>query len=1186
MHPFLSDASRVTAFPARRCSLLRRAAVILSTLLLALSTESASAQTWTTVAIEDQTVAVSGTQVARFGYGNNWVQQSVTGSLTCSQSTFGSDPAPGSFKQCDLQGSGLPATSTTMASSPNPSTAGAPITLSASVSAMSGAVPGGQVTFRNVSSSGETSTTAALVGSGSTRTASTTGTWCGDGSYCMFVAAYSGDSANAPSLSPTITQQSSASTATGTWIKIADEGNPFSVSGTQTVRFGAGANWVQRLVTGGGSCDRTFFGSDPAEGTYKECDLLYVASTTESLLVNSSFELPTVGAGNYAYGASGGTWIFDSAGVTGNGSGFTYQNSNAPDGAQVAFIQYAGTAAQTLSLAAGTYSLTMQGAQRGGDYYAASTQVIRVSVDGTPIGDYTPPRGAYGNSPAYTFSVTAGSHTLQLAGVGSGPDYTAFIDDVVLVKTNAVSALPSPPISPAPVVNYEYDAQGNPTKTIQAPAVAGYNYATQSSYDTLNRATTLTDARSKTTQIAYDGLDRPVQVTDPRSLVTQTPRNGLGDTTAVVSPDTGTATSTYDAAGNLKTRQDSRGVLATYGYDPLNRLQSVDYTGLNLPTQSFGWAYDETGAGFAYGVGRLTSTIHPNGSTQYAYDPHGRLTVDTQRVNAATGANAATVTTTVGYDYDAGGHVTSITYPSGRVVSVAYTGGLPSAIALAANAEAAPVLLLDQIQFAPFGPVTSWEWQMASSTEASNRTYDLNGRPVRYSLAGVVRDLTYDPAGRITNYTHYDAAAGAATTASTALDQSFDYDELGRLTTINAAMSNWTIGYDDNGNRTGVTLNGSTSTYNTSATSNRLVGITSPARNFGYDNAGNTTSDDGLGYTSAYDLSGRLTTLTRAGATVSFSYDGAGRRTRKFVSAGTGAGAATTVIFVYGQDGQVLGEYDQAGNALREYVWLGSTPVAVFVPDASNAGNPPVAYFVHTDHLDTPRVVIDRNNVVRWRWMAEPFGTTAPETNPSSLGSFTQNLRFPGQYAGQETGLSYNYFRDYDGSRGGYVQSDIIGLGGGINTYTYVDGNPLSSVDSMGLMGNGSGAGSGGWYSSSSTGTPLSASSIPLRAPDYGVISVPTLLPGLGISITLDRAGNVYVGPSVGFNLPGASGRAAGIGWTGDQCTPTPDQLRNFLGGWSVNAGVGLGATWSSPFSPVVTILTDWVLIYRHPAPV
>ncbi|HFD31364.1 MAG TPA: hypothetical protein ENJ28_01435 [Gammaproteobacteria bacterium] len=108
--------------------------------------------------------------------------------------------------------------------------------------------------------------------------------------------------------------------------------------------------------------------------------------------------------------------------------------------------------------------------------------------------------------------------------------------------------------------------------------------------------------------------------------------------------------------------------------------------------------------------------------------------------------------------------------------------------------------------------------------------------------------------------------------------------------------------------------------------------------------------------------------------------------------------------------------------------------------------------YIYTDHLGTPRVITDESNTPIWSWMSDPFGETAPNEDVDGDGQrFEFNLRFAGQYYDQETGLHYNYFRDYDPSTGRYVQSDPIGLAGGLNTYGYVEANPLYSIDPYGL---------------------------------------------------------------------------------------------------------------------------------------
>ena len=109
-------------------------------------------------------------------------------------------------------------------------------------------------------------------------------------------------------------------------------------------------------------------------------------------------------------------------------------------------------------------------------------------------------------------------------------------------------------------------------------------------------------------------------------------------------------------------------------------------------------------------------------------------------------------------------------------------------------------------------------------------------------------------------------------------------------------------------------------------------------------------------------------------------------------------------------------------------------------------------YYIHVDHLNTPRLVADATGTTVWRWdQAEPFGVNVPDENPSGLGAFEFPFRFPGQYADKETNLAYNYFRDYDPSLGIYKESDPIGLRGGFNTYAYVTVKPLSLVDPLGL---------------------------------------------------------------------------------------------------------------------------------------
>ncbi len=130
--------------------------------------------------------------------------------------------------------------------------------------------------------------------------------------------------------------------------------------------------------------------------------------------------------------------------------------------------------------------------------------------------------------------------------------------------------------------------------------------------------------------------------------------------------------------------------------------------------------------------------------------------------------------------------------------------------------------------------------------------------------------------------------------------------------------------------------------------------------------------------------------------------------------------------------------------------------------------------------------------------------------------AFHYNLRFPGQYFDSETGLHYNYFRDYDPSIGRYIQSDPMGLYDGTNTYAYVSNNPLMYIDPYGL-----------WR----IGDPLPQWMVDGAAGWGGVLSfglTNQINNALGTSGTYNQCSNAYkAGQALGFVNSLAFGGAA-----------------------------------------------------------
>jgi RHS repeat-associated protein len=154
--------------------------------------------------------------------------------------------------------------------------------------------------------------------------------------------------------------------------------------------------------------------------------------------------------------------------------------------------------------------------------------------------------------------------------------------------------------------------------------------------------------------------------------------------------------------------------------------------------------------------------------------------------------------------------------------------------------------------------------------------------------------------------------------------------------------------------------------------------------------------------------------------------------------------AFSETLFAYDLSGHLIGEYRADGTVLREYAWLEDQPLALLVPGGLLGGAQ--ALYYHVDQLNTPQRLTDASGRVVWDGVMKPFGAVEV-----TVAEVEQGLRFPGQQFDAETGLHYNYFRDYDPGLGRYFEKDPIGLAGGLNRFRYSANDPVSKFDPSGL---------------------------------------------------------------------------------------------------------------------------------------
>lgn len=557
---------------------------------------------------------------------------------------------------------------------------------------------------------------------------------------------------------------------------------------------------------------------------------------------------------------------------------------------------------------------------------------------------------------------------------------------------------------------FSYDVYGNLTQ--EAKTVGGNTHTTSYVYDAANLVTQITYPSGRVVDYTRNVLGQVTQVDTTYNSVTTTVASSIG----------------YEPFGPLNALTFGNGLVLSRTFDQQYRITAQTTSGGGITAQNLSFTLDAAGnidaitdsvtttlnQTFTQDVlHRITQDVGSYGTKDFTYDGVGnRLT----RV-----FNDGSTTTTQTLTYEA-----SLSPPDPTLFPQVGGSGGGGGTSCSGSSLC---LAISESSVLPGGSIT------AELRNAPGGSTDWLGYSVAGSAASSYLSYTYTGSG----VSSYD---WTITAPSTLGDYVFRF-YLNNSYTIEIESAAFTVTNTPGGGGGDIPYGGG---------SNRMA--THDGNTMTIDSAGNTTADPAQSLTFTYGDHNRMATASVLGVQqASYTYNGQGQRIKKVES----TGSLRTFVFHYGLNGELIGEsvYDSLGNLVeeRDYVWLDSLPLAQSERAFSGSTITSSSFvYIHGDQLNTPRLATDSSKTTVWRWDSDAFGEGQADMDPDAdLTLVNIRLRFPGQYLDEETNLHYNYFRDYDPVLGRYVESDPIGLIGGLGTYGYVGAQPLVSFDPLGL---------------------------------------------------------------------------------------------------------------------------------------
>ena len=565
------------------------------------------------------------------------------------------------------------------------------------------------------------------------------------------------------------------------------------------------------------------------------------------------------------------------------------------------------------------------------------------------------------------------------------------------------------------VTRMEYNASGDLIKTTDP-----LGKAVNASFDLAGRSTSTTNPLGLTSAMRYDNNDRIDEITDPMQGKTTTTFSPARDPASVTDARGHVIERTvHDLRHRVIERSDAFNAKSSFRYDNLgNLIGTTDRKG-----QVFGIEYDERARIFR-------SRTADGAVTDYIYDAQGRIAQFTEM--------GGVVNTRKAYTYDLADRVTRIDVTSGPLnYSLSYRYDTLNRI-LARTLDYRNQVETTEYGYDKVGNLTTISYRGKQTWYEYDAAYRLTKKTLPN---GLIQTYEYDGASRLTRITYQKPDSQNAGQLITIDTIDYRYDAADRQT-LRASSTNLiatvpetptATSYDAGNREQTITLKGTGPNID-----DKIFALT-------FDANGNLTSKVGGEEVTIYtwDPRNRLVRLSRSGGSTGtvlaeFTYDAQNRRIERTLAIGSNPLETTRFVF---EGLQVIAETKIVG-ALSETTYILNGPgideIIARYSDASTR-------IALTDGLGSVLALSSENQTLATQYSYSPHGET------SETGELSANSN---QYTAREndrTGLYYYRARYYDPVIKRFISEDPIGLLGGINVRSYVNGNPISFVDPLGL---------------------------------------------------------------------------------------------------------------------------------------